>query len=164
MAVLKQIVGDKEVSTKTGLIVVFLSFLSIALLSALFSMLSSLGVSPLVTSTGFWLSGGTIAAFVFHRFVIRYLYTLDGVKLIVDRVFSRKPRLMEQVLLREIVFVGSKADALKKYPSVKVKNAIRKTNPIEPTCIVYKRAGETKAILIQANEEIASALRDAVKK
>jgi len=159
-----QIIGEKEVSTKTGLIVVALGFVSLVLLSALFSALSSLGVSPLITSTGFWLSGGAIAVFVFYRFVIRYMYTLDGVKLVVYTIFSKKPRCTEQILLREIIFFGSEQDALKKHPDLKPKKAIRKTNPITPTCIVFKRAGEVRAVLIQANEELLTTLSNTIKK
>ena len=159
-----QLIGNKEVSAKTGLTVVIASFVSLLLLSKFFSLLSSMGVSPLVTSTGFWLSGGSIAVFVFNRFVIRYLYSADGVKFQVDRVFSKRPRFMEQVLLREFVFVGSLDAAKKKYPGLKVKKAVRKTNPIVPVCAVYKRSGETKGLLLQPNEELLKILQEACKK
>lgn len=160
----RQLVGDKEISAKSGITVVVFSFLSIFLLSWLFSLLSSMGVAPLITSTLFWLSGGTIAVIVFHRYVIRYLYTLDGVKLVVERVFSKKPRFMEQILIREIVYIGKKEDASKKYAEVKFRKAFRKTNPIVPTAVIYKRSGETRGILIQANEEMLNALSEAMKK
>lgn len=161
---IRQLVGEKEVSVKTGLTVVLFSFAAIFLLSRLFTLLTSLGVAPLITSTLFWLSGGAIAAFVFFRYSVRFLYTLDGVKLAVERVYSRKPRFMEQLLLREIIFIGSAQEALKKHGNVKIRKAVRKTNAIVPTCILYKRSGEIRGILIQANEELLSALHDAHKK
>lgn len=153
-----QIVGQNEVSAKNGIIIVLASLLCLYLDSMLVSLLSRMGLPPLFTSIVFWGLGGTIAAIVYYRFVIRYLYTVDGVKMTVERVYHKKPRPLEEMMLRDILFVGAPETATKKYGNIKALRAVRTTNPNPPVAVVYKRAGEKRLLLFQPNKEILAAL------
>lgn len=153
-----QLVGQREVSSKTGVVVIIASLAALYLDSLLARVLSSLGLTPLITSIIFWGVGGLIAVIVYYNFVIRYLYTIDGIKLTVERVYHKKPRPMVEFMKREILFSGSVEDAIKKHGKLKTYKAIRKTNPNKPIAVVFKRAGEKRMLIFQPNEEILKAL------
>ncbi len=155
-----QLVGQKEVSGKTGILVVVLSFAAVYLDALLVNLLISVGLPALVTDIVFWGIGGLIAVIVYYNFVIRYLYTVDGVKLTVERVYHKKPRLMTEIMKREILFVGTQEEAVKRHGKLKTHKAIRKTNINKPVAIVYKRAGEKQMLMIQPNEEILEAIKE----
>lgn len=155
-----QLVGQKEVSSKTGIVVVVLSLAAVILDSMLVNLLISVGLPALVTDVIFWGIGGLVAVVVYYNFVIRYLYTVDGVKLTVERVYHKKPKKMIELMKREILFTGSVEEAVKKHGKLKTHKAVRKTNPNRPVAIVYKRAGEKQMLIIQPNEEILKAIRD----
>ena len=155
-----QLIGQKEVFNKTGIVIVAASLAALYLDSMLAQLLSSAGFSPLFTTTLFWGIGGIVAVIVYYNFVIRYLYTVDGVKLTVERVYHKKPRPMAELMKREILFIGTKEEAVKKHGKLKTFKAIRKTNENRPVAIVYKRAGEKQMLIIQPNEEILKALQN----
>lgn len=155
-----QLVGQKEVSGKTGILVVVLSLAAVYLDALLVNLLISVGLPALVTDIIFWGIGGLIAVIVYYNFVIRYLYTVDGVKLTVERVYHKKPRLMTEIMKREILFVGTQEEAVKRHGKLKTHKAIRKTNINKPVAIVYKRAGEKQMLMIQPNEEILEAIKE----
>lgn len=155
-----QLVGQNEVSNKTGIIVVICSLAALYMDSLLTKLLSSLGLAPLFTSIVFWGIGGAIAVIVYYNFVIRYQYTADGVKVTIDRVYNKKPRPMLEFMKREILFVGEKEEAEKKYGKTKTHKAVRKTNPNRPVALVYKRAGETQTLIFQPNEEFLKAIKE----
>lgn len=155
-----QLVGQKEVSGKTGVIVIAASLAALYMDSLLARILSSLGLAPLITSIIFWGIGGMIAVIVYYNFVIRYLYTVDGVKLTVERVYHKKPRLMVELMKREILFIGSAEEAVKKHGKIKTHKAVRKTNINKPVAVVYKRAGEKQMLIFQPDEEILKALSE----
>lgn len=155
-----QIIGKNKVSTLTGLAVVGASLAILLGASMLFNYLSSIGAPYLATSIGFWLTGGALAAFVYHRYVLVYLYTLDSVKLVVERVFSKKPRFMLQILLREIVYFAPLADAESKYPKLSKQRAVRRQESLPEYGIVYKRSGETRMLVFQPDEDMIALLKE----
>lgn len=155
-----QLIGHKEVSNKTGIVVVLASLAALYLDALLVSVLSSIGVGVLITDIIFWGLGGGIALCVYYKFVIRYLYTVDGVKVTVERVYHKKPRPMAEIMKREILFVGCVEDAVKKHGKIKTHKAIRKTNPNKPVAVVFKRTGEKQMLIIQPNEEILKAIEE----
>lgn len=154
----QQLVGQNEVSAKTGLIVVLCTLASLYLISALTSLFMKIGMGATVSSIFFWGLGGAVAVIVYYRFVIRYLYTVDGVKLTIERVYHKKPRLMEHIMLRDIVFVGSIERAQKKYGKMKTRRVTRDTNKNEKIALVFKRGGEKEMLIFQPNEEIRKAI------
>lgn len=157
-----QLIGHNEVGSKTGIIIVIASLAALYLDSMLAQLLSSIGLAPLFTSILFWGIGGTVAVIVYYNFVIRYLYTVDGVKLTVERVYHKKPRPMIELMKRDILFIGSAEDAVKKHGKVKTHKAVRKTNPNKPVAVVYKRAGEKQMLIFQPNEEVLKAIEEKV--
>lgn len=154
----QQLVGYKEVSGKTGVVVVVSSVASLYLISALSELLIKIGVSSLIASIIFYCLAGAVAALVYYRFAIRYIYSADGVKLVIERVYHKKPRLMEQIMLRDILFIGTLEKAEKKYGKIKTHRAVRKTNPNPETAIVFKRAGEKQMLIFQPDEDILKAI------
>ena len=155
-----QLVGQNEVSSKTGIVVVLASLAALYMDSMLTRLLSSIGLSPLFTSIVFWGLGGAVATIVYYNFAIRYLYAVDGVKVTVERVYHKKPRPMIEFMKREILFVGAYEDAVKKHGKMKIHRAIRKTNPIKPVAIVVERAGSTQMLIFQPSEEILKAISE----
>ena len=154
------VIGDKEVSNKTGIVVILASLAALYLDSMLARLLSSIGLTPLFTSIVFWGLGGTIAAIVYYNFAIRYLYTVDGVKVTIERIYHKKPRPMIEFMKREILFVGAYEEAVKKHGKMKTYKAVRRTNPTKPVAVVFKRAGSKQMLIFQPSEEILKAISE----
>ncbi|MBE5792026.1 MAG: hypothetical protein E7322_07745 [Clostridiales bacterium] len=155
-----QLVGQNEVSGKTGIVVVLASLAALYMDSMLTRLLSSIGLSPLFTSIVFWGLGGAVATIVYYNFAIRYLYAVDGVKVTVERVYHKKPRPMIEFMKRDILFVGAAEEARNKHGKMKTYKAVRKTNPNKPIAIVFKRAGEKQMLVFQPNEEVLEAISE----
>lgn len=155
-----QLVGQNEVSNKAGIVIVLASLAALYLISSLASILSSIGLTPLFTSIIFWGMGGTVCVIVYYLFIIRYLYSVDGVKVTIERVYHKKPRPMIEFMKRDILFIGCAEDAIKKHGKIKTHKAIRRTNPNKPVAVVFKRAGEKQMLIFQPNEEILKAMSE----
>ena len=99
---------------------------------------------------------------LFHFLSLSCVYTLDGVKLTFSRVYIKKPRLAEQIMLREIVFFGLPEDA-RHHAYSHTQRFTARRGSIETRAIIYRRGGKTQRILFSPNEEITQALQGAVK-
>ena len=102
--------------------------------------------------------GGTNTLPLCNEPAANEIYTIDGVKVTIDRIYHKKPRSMIEFMKREILFVGAYEDAVKKHGKLKTHRAVRKTNPAKPVAIVFKRAGDKQMLIFQPSEEILKAI------
>ena len=69
-----------------------------------------------------------------------------------------------QVLLREIVFVGSEEEARRRNPDARVKRAYaRRDKDGLVTAVTFRKDGESKTLLLRLDDEAAEFLKNAVK-
>ena len=153
-----QISGKSKLKTWKALLIIAVSMLSVYAVEKLLEWLVSSGMPYLMGSILIWLYTAALVVLLFFRFSLVSQYELDGVKLIFSRIYIRKPRLSEQVLLREMVFFGSPEEAAGRYQCVKTKRYTSFRSKYAPQAIVIRRNKQYIRILFSPNEEICSAL------
>ncbi|MBR4235129.1 MAG: hypothetical protein IKR85_03595 [Clostridia bacterium] len=107
---------------------------------------------------------GALLVFVFTRYALVSVYEVDGVKITFSRIYVKKPRLMEQILLREAVMLSEPEEAAQKYACESTKRFTTARSPYPVRALVYKRSGAYHRILFNPNEEISTALSEALAK
>ena len=159
-----QIVGKNGLKGWQGLLVVLVVLVSIYALNAVFTFFTVLGLDYLIGSILFWGFGVGIAVFLFYRFAIVYRYDIGEVKLVLSRVYIKNPRVMEEILTREIVFLGTPEEAKKRYPDASVRRALthRAADPVR--ALVYVRGKSPRVILFEPNAEMCEAIQAFVRK
>lgn len=153
-----QTTGKSKMKTWKALLLILVSVLSLYAVEKLLEWLVSRGMPFLMGSILVWLYTAALVVLLFFRFSLVSLYELDGVKLVFSRIYVRKPRLSEQVLLRELVFFGSPEDAARKYQCVKTKRFTSFRSKYAVQALVLKRQKQYIRILFCPNEEICAAL------
>lgn len=159
-----QIVGKNALKGWQGLLVILAVLVSIYALNALFTFFTVLGLDYLIGSILFWVSGVGIAVFLFYRFAIVYQYDMGEVKLVLSRVYIKNPRVMEEILTREIVFLGSLEDARKRYPNAGVRRALTRRAGDSACALVYVRGKVPHIILWSPNAELRGAVESLFRK
>lgn len=159
-----QYVGRGKLKNWQGILIIALTVASVYALNFLFGLISLIGAPEIVLTAGFWAGAFAIAAWLFYRYALVYVYQVGTAKASVSRVYIKNPRLMEEFLLREIVFVGTLAEAKKRFPGARFRKAVSVRDTNAPIAAVYKRSGAVKGLILQPNAEICAALQNAVKK
>lgn len=155
---ISQVSGKGNLKTGKALLLIFAAVVSLFAVEKLLEFLVNRGMPKLMGSILLWLYAAALVILLFARFSLVSLYELDGVKLIFSRIYIRKPRLSEQVLLREIVFFGSPEQAAAKYQCVHTKRYTSFRSKYAAQAIVIRRDKQYIRILFSPNEEICAAL------
>lgn len=153
-----QISGKSKLQPWKALVIIAVSMLSVYAVEKLLEWLVSIGMPFLMGSILIWLYTAALVVLLFFRFSLVSQYDLDGVKLIFSRVYIRKPRLCEQILLREMVFFGSPEEASRRYQCDKIKRYTSIRSKYAAQAIVIRRNKQYIRILFSPNEEICAAL------
>ena len=101
--------------------------------------------------------------FIFTRYCLVSVYEMDSVKIVFSRVYIAKPRLMEQLMLRDVVFFGNPVEAASRFKLSGTKRFTSRRSPYAVQALVYKRQKEWKCIWFNPNEEFCEALLASVK-
>ncbi len=159
-----QLSGKNRLKPGYGLLLIVGLVAAVFAMNLLLGGFMALGLPFLYASILFWVFCVGLLALVFQRFGLVYRYDVDGVKLIISRIYLRNPRFYEQVLLREIVFVGSPEEARRRNPDAGVKRAYAhrdKNGPV--TAVTLRRDGTSKTLLLRLDGDAAEFLKNAVK-
>lgn len=111
------------------------------------------------------LVGIAAAAFfyLFTHYSLASVYELDGVKLAFSRIYIKNPRLMEQVLLREMRYFGTPEEAEQTYTLHSTKRFTSDRCGFERKALVYERGGLYYRVIFCPNEEMEKAIRAVMK-
>ena len=120
-----------------------------------------IGVLP--ASILFWVLGGAIALWMLHVYVVKYVYELNPDVLRLNRSYGKRPRHIEDIYLRQIVFVGTPEEAKRRHPRARRVSAVRKGAELPVTAVVYKSSDGERVALIQANAELKQKLEETVR-
>ena len=159
-----QYVGRGKLKNWQGALIIALAVAGVYALNFLFGLVSLLGVPEIALTVGLWAGAFAIAAWLFHRYALVYVYQVGTVKASVSRIYLKNPRLAEEFLLREIAFVGTPEEAKKRFPGTRVRKAVSVRETAERVAVVYRRSGEAKTLILQPNAEIYAALQNVAKR
>lgn len=153
-----------RVKPALALMIIALSVLFLYAMDALLALCVRKGLfSTLAASIVLWASAIVLFLGLFWRFCLSCVYQLDGVKLCLHRVYVKNPRLLETVLLREVVYFGSPAGA-KRYGSVFPARFTSRYSGYPAQALVFKREGKYKTLLFDPNDELKARLRESLPK
>ena len=97
-------------------------------------------------------------------YVARVGYTMNEDLLRMSRFYGKRERHIEDVYLNQLLFVGTLADAQKRFGKLRCTKATHPSCKLPRTALVYKTSSGTHMALIQADEDMKAALTQRVKK
>jgi len=160
---MKQIVAHKKLSTLHGILLVAGLIAVLLVLNYFVLGFLSTYVGNKASSLAFWVLGGLVAWIVLRVYVLRYTYEMGGDVLRLTRSYGKRERFIEDIYLRQLVFVGTQQEAAKRWPNAKRVRAVHVKGENPVSAVVYKTADGHGVALIQANEELKEALRACIK-
>ena len=168
---MKQSIGHKKLNPLQGLllilglaaVLILLNYVAINLVAVWFSRLSPRAgtIAGLVT---FWGVGGGVALQVLRVYIARVSYTMTEDLLRMSRFYGKRERHIEDVYLNQLLFVGTLADAQKRFGKLRCTKATHPSCKLPRTALVYKTSSGTRMALIQADEDMKAALTQRVKR
>ena len=99
--------GKNRLKPGYGVLLILGLVAAVFLMNLLLGGFMALGLPFTCASILFWVFCVALLGLVFQHFGLVYRYDIDGVKLIVSRIYLRNPRFYEQVLLREIIILSN---------------------------------------------------------
>lgn len=117
-----------------------------------------------IASLAFWIFGGFIALQLVRRFIMDYLYIVEGITFRVCRIYANgKPREALQIVTRSILAVGTPEEIEGKYPGSHPSVYTRSRADIEVCAVAYGDEGKVRVIHIQPDEKMKQKLIDSIE-
>lgn len=151
---MKQIVAHKKLSTLAGIGLVVGLVVVLILLNYLVIDVLAVRVGATAATIGFWVIGGALALLLLRVFVVRYNYETGAGVLRLTRSYGKRERFIEDIYTNRILFIGTPAEAAKKYPHARTVKALRPSDRLPVTAIAYKDSKGISIAHIQANEAL----------
>lgn len=160
---MKQIVEHKKIGTLHGILLVLGLIIALILLNYLVLGFLATYIGNGASSLAFWVLGGLIAWSVLRVYVVKYSYELGDGVLRINRAYGKRERHMDDVYLSNLVFLGTPEDAKKRFPNAARVKAVHTKGEYPVVAIAYRTSDGHRIALIQANDELKSALRARIK-
>jgi len=146
-----------------GIVVMLMAFQFIA--SVVSYMLTGDMYDNGIASLVFWIFGGFIALQLVRRFIMDYLYTIEGITFRISRIYAKgKPREALSIITRSILAVGTPEEIEGKYPGSHPSTYTRSKADIEVCAVAYGDEGRVRVIHIQPDEQLKQRLVDSIEK
>ena len=160
---MKQTVYNRKLSDLQGFFVVMGLVIALIALNYLVIDVLAKFLGYTAASIGFWVVGILLGLWVFHEFIEAYQYELGEDVLRLSRAYGKRTRLIEDIYLSQLIYVGEPEAAGAKNPQAKYVKAFHKKCAIPLTAVVYDCASGRRIALVQANEEILAGLKKKMK-
>lgn len=160
---MKQIVAPKKLGVLHGLLLVAGLMAVLILLNYLVLGYLSAYVGNGASSIAFWVLGGLIAWAVLRVYVVKYSYELGDEVLRLNRSYGKRDRHIEDIYLRQLLFLGAPEEARKRFPNARKVKAVRVKAEDPILALVYKASDGQRMALIQANAELKAKLAARMK-
>lgn len=160
---MKQTVYNRKLSDFQGFLVVLGLVIALVICNYLVIDVLAKFLGYTAASIGFWVIGILLGLWVFHEFIEAYQYELGEDVLRLNRAYGKRTRLIDDIYLSQLIFVGEIDSAMAKNPNAKCVKAYHKKCPIPVSAVVYDSASGRKMALIQANAEILAGLKKKMK-
>ncbi len=117
-----------------------------------------------IASLAFWAFGGFIALQLVRRFIMDYVYVIEGITFRICRIYANgRPREALTVVTRSILAVGTPEEIEGKYPGSHPSVYTRSKADIEVCALAYGDEGRVKVIHIQPDEQMKQKLIDSIE-
>lgn len=160
---LKQTVGHSKLGAVRGIalvaaLVAVLLFLNYVVLNFIADK-----VGYTAASISFWVIGGAIAFWMLRRFVLVYIYEIGGNVLRITRKYGKRERLIEDIYLNRIIYVGTPEEAKRRDPNAKVIKVVHSAVKTDKTAMLFNTSQGTETVIFQPDAEMRKRLVEAVK-
>lgn len=142
---------------------VVIGVVAVLLMDSYLCQLLSLVIAPGTATIVFYAVGVLVALWVMRRYILSYAYVMNETMMRISFNYGRYQRLMGDVYLSNLVACGTLEEMKQRFPSVRVRRAVLPKCTTEHFAVVTKSASETFIYLLQPDDEIRTALKDAVR-
>ena len=160
---MKQTVYNRKPGNVQGFFLVIGLVAALIAMNYLFETVVAGLIGFLAASICFWGVVIALGLWIFHEFVEAYSYELGEDVLRLNRAYGKRTRLIEDIYLSRLIFIGSPADAEAKNPGTGRVRAFHRKNPTPLTAVVYQTARGKRMALIQPDKRMLEALMAKMK-
>ena len=96
-------------------------------------------------------------------YILKYNYELCDDVLQITRSYGKRERFIENIYLRQLVFMGKPEEAQKRWPNARKVRALHLKGENLTIALVYKASDGHRIALIQANDELKAELAARMK-
>jgi len=163
--VITQKVSPKKIGPLMGILIV-LGILLLMLLATMGMNLVNRRLSnPIWGQLAVVAFAGFLAYTLMRGWILEFQYTVNGGVFYIERLYGQRSKVILQLPLGDILFVGEKQEAAAKWPGAKIMINATLAHPQEPalpqTCFAYRKDGQVHLGILMANEDIKGAMFDA---
>lgn len=160
---MKQTVAHKKIGTLHGLMLVAGLVVILILLNYLVLGFLATYIGNGASSIAFWVLGGLVAWLVLRIYIVKYSYELGDEVLRLTRAYGKRERLIDDIYLNNLLFLGKPEEAAKRFPNARRVKAVHAKGEFPVVALAYRASDGQYIALIQANDELKAALRDRIK-
>ena len=161
---MKQIIAHKKIGPVQGILLVLALVIILVLANYLVIGYLAAYLGNAAANIAFWIIGVLLAWQVLRLDIATFAYEMDDDVLRLSRRYGRKERIIEDIYLSRLLFVGSPEEAKKRYPQAKKLNAVHPGTKDAVTAVVYQNSIGTQIALTQLNDEFKAKLVEVVRK
>ena len=160
---MKQTVAHKKIGTLHGLLLVVGLIVILVLLNYLVLGFLATYIGNGASSLAFWALGGLIAWGVLRIYIVKYTYEMGDEVLRLTRAYGKRERLIDDIYLNNLLFLGKPEDAVKRFPNARRVKAVHAKGEYPVVALAYRASDGNYIALVQANDELKVALRERIK-
>ena len=160
---MKQTVAHKKIGTLHGLMLVAGLVVILILLNYLVLGFLATYIGNGASSIAFWVLGGLVAWLVLRIYIVKYSYELGDEVLRLTRAYGKRERLIDDIYLNNLLFLGKPEEAAKRFPNARRVKAVHAKGEFPVVALAYRASDGQYVALIQANDELKAALRERIK-
>ena len=157
-----QRVSPQKIKPWQGILMI-LAILALLLLATVAVNLLGRRVEPIWGQLAVLLVTGLGAYALMRNYVLEYQYTVSQGSFYIERLYGQRTKVMLQVPLSDILFLGQDKAAAAKWPQARIMIDATLSRPLEPMakiCFAYRKDGQIHLGLVQANPQIQKAMFD----
>lgn len=161
---MKQIVAHKKLGALRGILLVLGLVAALVLLNYFVLALLVKLLGDAAGTISMWCLGGLLAWQVLRIYIVAYAYEMDDEVLRLSRKYGKRERIIEDIYLSRLLFVGAPDEAKKRYPDARRVSAVHAGVKDGVTAVVFQNSLGTRIALAQLNPEFRQKLISIVKK
>ena len=154
---MKQTVAHKKLSALEGVALIIALIAALLALNYVFSLIAPY-IGANIASLMFWISGGALAYLMMRRYVASFSYELGADVLRICRKYGRRERVIEDIYLANLIFVGTPEAAERRCPGAKKLRAVHKSEGLRVCAVAYGTSSGMRIAHLQLNEDMRARL------
>ena len=154
---MKQIVAHRKLTALEGVALIIALIAALLALNFVFSLLAP-HIGANAASLLFWLAGGAVAYLMMRRYVAAFSYELGSGVLRICRKYGRRERMIEDIYLANLIFVGTPEEAEKRCPGAKKLRAMHACENLPASAVAYGSSSGVRIAYMQLNAELLAKL------